>query len=66
MRTTEERTVADNEPVDQDVPEDEMSVADSIGEQIEVGHGGIPVFLAVCFVLVVLWALVAWKPWHNY
>lgn len=47
-------------------PEDEMSVADSIGEGVEAGHGGIPVFLAVCIGLILLWAMVAWKPWKGY
>lgn len=39
---------------------------DLIDETVEVGHGGIPIFLAVCIILVLLWALVAWKPWSGY
>ncbi len=53
-----------------DHPEEEMSVADMIGltedEGVEVGHGGLPVFWIVCAVLIVCWALVAWKPWKGY
>lgn len=25
-----------------------------------VGHGGLPLFLVVCFVLIVIWAIFAW------
>ena len=53
---------------ERDYPEDEMSVAASIGmdEGVEVGHGGPPVFWIVCVCLVLLWAMVAWKPWKGY
>jgi len=63
-----------------DFPADEMSVAESIGltqrdadgnevevdETVEVGHGGLPVFWVVCIGLILLWAMVAWKPWKGY
>lgn len=58
--------MSDQQAPEQAVPEDEMSVADSIGEPVEVGHGGMPLFLAVCIGLILLWAMVAWKPWKGY
>ena len=61
-------------------PEDEMSVAESIGltqrdadgnevevdETVQVGHGGLPTFWYVAFVLVLCWAMVTWVPWKGY
>lgn len=61
-----------------EVIEDESSVSELVGEEmveefehefgepISVGHGGMPMFLIVCLVLVFVWAMVAWKPWTGY
>lgn len=46
--------------------DDDLTMAEMIGEGVEVGHGGMPIFLVVCIVLVFLWAMVAWKPWGGY
>lgn len=58
-------------PAERDYPEDEMTVADSIGydtegEGVEVGHGGLPVFWIISMILIVIWAMLAWKPWRGY
>ncbi|MCC7492562.1 MAG: hypothetical protein IT204_09460 [Fimbriimonadaceae bacterium] len=55
-------------PATPDYLEDEMSVAESIGEDegVQVGHAGAPIFWVVCVVLILCWAMVAWKPWKGY
>lgn len=55
-----------------DYPEDEMSVAESIGhavvedEGVDVGHAGLPTFWIACIAFVLVWAMLAWKPWKGY
>jgi hypothetical protein len=46
--------------------EDETSVADLIGDDIAVGHGGLPTVWIVAVVLVVVWATLTWVPWKGY
>lgn len=57
-----------DEPTTDISPEgiDDQHVEDLIGEPIEVGHGGLPVFWVVGVIFVIIWALCAWKPWHGY
>jgi hypothetical protein len=33
---------------------------------MEVGHGGLPIFLVVAFVLILCFAAVSWKAWFGY
>lgn len=49
-----------------EAPQDEMSVADTIGERIEMGKGGMPLFLIVALIFVFIWAILGWRPWTGY